>query len=91
MRRWLWAVTALMGLGTAAHAEYVIIRVLLNSSNGSGAPGGNTGGPSAPPGGMFGNGGGPPPGGMIGIGGGPPPGGIGGRPGGMGGGPPPGP
>ncbi len=90
MRRWLWAVTALMGLGTAAHAEYVIIRVLLNSSNGSGAPAGPPGGMGGTPGGMLGMGGGPPPGGMIGIGGGPPPGGFGGRPGGMAGGPPPG-
>lgn len=103
MKRWISAVVMCLFGASAANAEYVIIRVLLNK----GPAGGHSTSPSGPgnPGGMIG---GPPPGpgipgapgGMLGMIGGPPPGpGIPGAPGGgmrgggpgAPGGPPPGP
>jgi Protein of unknown function (DUF1570) len=96
MRRWLFALTALLtGAASASHANYVIIRVLLkpieNTMNTPGAgmmgtpPGGipPTGYIGAPPGGIMGSPPGYPPGGIMGQ---PPrtpptpPGGYGGTP-----------
>lgn len=106
MKHWLWAAAAMLAISSISRAEYVVIRVLLNSSNGGATTPGGPGGPGGPgmpgPGaGFIGNGGGSPggpgmpgPGGgqQIGIGGGSPGGGIrgGGGPGGPGG-PPGGP
>ena len=81
MKRWLWAVAAALAVQTAAHAEYVIIRVLLNPSGSAATPTGQQPGfPGGPGTGMGG-------GGALGIGGGGP-GGRPGFPGGPGGGPP---
>jgi Protein of unknown function (DUF1570) len=77
MKRFLWATTALLAVTTAANADYVILRVILNRSGATGQPG-------APGGQQFGNQGGPP--GMPGMPGGPGgPGGPPGMPGGPGG------
>ena len=46
MKRWIWAATACLIGASAANAEYVIIRVLLNKGPSTG--GGISGGPGFP-------------------------------------------